>query len=249
MSKVKIQLVLLGHIPHKFDLKKICKWESDLFEIVGKEQTYEITSDSNGYSWEYLDTIIEKELPQKNKCDVVLAITNIPLEQNYYARRFSNDRICLTYREMSEILTSNDIPLENLTLRVLYALSIVYKSYGNRIPLMTEGTNFAHDETRGCIFDMNGIKYDVIYSLNKPILCPACVNKYTREGINKLDKNLISSIQSELKKIKKPFFYSAIDFIKRRPIISFFLTSMIALVIGVLSSIIATFIIMCFSAH
>ena len=111
---------------------------------------------------------IEKQLPQRDNADLLLAVTNVPLQDSYFARRFTDNRICMTYNSMTEILKLDNIPLENLMLRVLYSISFVYKRYGNRIPSMTEQTNFTHDETRGCIFDMNGNKTDVIYSLNKP---------------------------------------------------------------------------------
>lgn len=48
----------------------------------------------------------------------MIVITNVPLEGNYFARRFSDNRVCLTYYEMVDILTIYNISLENLILRV-----------------------------------------------------------------------------------------------------------------------------------
>jgi hypothetical protein len=143
---------------------------------------------------------------------------------------------------MTEILKFDNIPLENLLLRVLYSIAFVYKRYGNRMPQMTEHTNFTHDETRGCIFDMNGIKTDVVYSLNSPQLCHSCVEILTTTPKYKIEKEVIDKVQSELKKIKKGRYYQLTDFVKRRPILAIIISSLVAIILGVIGSTIATII-------
>jgi hypothetical protein len=145
MSKIKIRIVVLGHLPHSLKLEKVLKWKSELFEINQDVGSYGIFSDSDLPDWGFSDENIEKQLPQKETEDIMLAVTNVPIEYRYFARRFSNNRICLTYNTMTEILMFDNIPLENLLLRVLYSVSFVFKRYGNRIPLMSETTNFTHD--------------------------------------------------------------------------------------------------------
>lgn len=242
MSKVKIKIVFLGHIPHSIDTDKIIKWKSELFEIVKPINTVAIVGDSDGAYWEYSDKNIEEQLPERIDADILLAVTNVPLQYNYFARRYSNNRVCMTYNTMTEILKFDNIPLENLILRVLYSIAFVYKRYGNRMPLASESTNFAHDETRGCIFDMNGVKTDVVYSLNSPQLCHSCVETLTTIPKFKIEKEIIEKVQCELKKIKKDLYYQLTDFIKNYPILTILLSSLFAIILGVIGSTIATLI-------
>lgn len=242
MSKVKIKIVFLGHIPHSIDIDKIVSWKSDLFEIMKPINTVAIVGDSDGAHWEFLDENIETQLPPRDGADILLAVTNVPLENNYFARRFSDNRVCMTYNEMTEILQSYNIPLENLLLRVLYSVSFIYRRYGNRMPLNTEHTNFTHDETRGCIFDMNGVKTDVVYSLNRPQLCHSCVETLTTIPKYKIEKEIIDKVQNELKKIKKGLYYQLSDFAKSSPICAIIISSLFAIILGIIGSTIATLI-------
>ena len=240
--KVKIKLAILGHLPHASDIDKLKNWESSLFEIT-EIVSYVINGDSDGQKWEYSDQNIErKQLPDRVDADVLLAVTSVPLQSNYFARRFSDNRVCLTYNEMTEILSSDNIPKVNLVLRVLYSISFVYRRYGNRIPLMHENTNFSHDETRGCIFDMNGIKTDIIYSLNKPQLCTSCIHALTNNEIptNRIDKGLIDKVQKELKKINKGSYYNITDWIKKYPYWAITISSLTAIFLGMVGSLLAT---------
>jgi len=240
MSKVKVKIVFLGHIPYSIDLDKIRKWKSDLFEILKPINTVAIVGNSDGANWEFLDTNIEEQLPQRDGADILIAVTNVPLQHSYFARRFTDNRACMTFSEMTEILKFDNIPLENLLLRVIYSVSFVYRRYGNRIPLMAERTNFAHDETRGCIFDMNAAKTDVIYSLNKPQLCPSCIETLTTIPKYKVEKELIEKVQKELKKIKKGLYFEISDFVKRKPILSLIISAIVAIILGTIGSLTAS---------
>jgi hypothetical protein len=239
MSKVKIKLTFLGHVPYALDIKRIEKWESELFEIVKPIDYYSITKDSDGPNWQFSDECIESQLPKDFDGDILIAVTKVPIQKNYYARRVANNRICLTFHEMSDVLQYYNIPLENLIFRVLYSASLVYKRYGNRIPESHEETHFAHDETRGCIFDMNGIKSEIIYSTNRPQLCSSCIEVLKTE---KIEANLLANIQKELRKIKKSFYYQVTDLIKAYPVWAIILTSLMAIIFGVIGSLLASFI-------
>lgn len=242
MSKVKIRLCVLGHIPYLLKLKSVQKRKSELFEISYSDDVYSIVNNSDGEYWEFTDTNIEQQLPKREDEDILIAITNVAIEDNYFARRFTDNRICLSYHEMADILTSSNIPLENLLLRVLYSVSFVYRKYGDKIPQMSELTNFTHDETRGCIFDMNGVKFDIIHSLNKPQLCTSCITSLVDSSPHRIKKNIVEAVQKELKNIKKEKYYQILDFVKKYPFCAFIISSLIALVIGVVGSTLASFI-------
>ncbi|MGN4145795.1 hypothetical protein [Flavobacterium johnsoniae] len=239
MSKVKIKLIILGQLPVDLDKLKLSNWKSEVFEIVGQIDNYSIVNNADGLSWEFSDENIEEQLPENYDGDFLIAMTHVPLENNYYARRFANNRICMTFYEMADILNINNIPIENLVYRLLYSYTLIYKRHGNRMPSRDEITSFTHDETRGCLFDMNGIKSDVVYSTNNPIICDQCVQKLTAE---KVPLNIISEIKEELKSVKKGIYYRLADLIKKYPVWAILLSTISAFIIGTLGSLIATII-------
>lgn len=237
--KVKIKLSILGHLPHLPEILKIKEWDSSIFEITSVNSV-NFAGCSDGPNWEFLDANIESELPSKEDADILIVVTNVPLQDDYFVRRFSGNRICITYSGMSDILIFNDIPLKNLLLRLLYSASLVYKSQGNRIPLLSE-IKFTHDDPRGCIFDMNGAdKKDIIYSTNKPEICNSCVDSLINNHVesNSVDEKLISDTQKELKRINKGLYFKITDRIKKHPVITIVISSLVALSIDLLSHVI-----------
>ncbi len=236
--KVRIKLGILGHLPHAKDIVKIKDWNSKLFEITAVD-TYNFGGCSDGPNWEFLDANIEKELPEFDDADILIMITNVPLEDDYFVRRFQNNKICITYSGMSDILIYNDIPLKNLLLRLLYSAALVYKKHG-RIPLMRE-FKFTHDDPRGCIFDMNGAdKKDIIYSTNKPEICNSCVESFVNnnEKNNCVKPKLIKKVQIELQKINKGLYFEITDRVKKHPIITILVSSLAAITLDIIAHLI-----------
>ena len=239
MNKSKISVATIGHIPGEFDKRKIIQWNTDIFSISGDIENYSLTKDSDGNDWEYSDRSFEELLPEQFDGDFLIAIVNVPLELDWYSRRLSNNRVVFTFHEIKEILDYSKIPLENVVLRLLYAYTLVFKRSGGKIPLDIAITNFTHDETRGCIFDMNGLKTDIIHSLHEPIICSDCVERLRKE---KVTNETISKAQKEINRIKKPLFYRITAFIKRHPIWSIFISAISAVIIGAIGSFIANVI-------
>ena len=238
MSKVKIKLIILGQLPVDLDKTKLTKWKTDVFELVGSIDNYTITNNADGLSWEFTDDNIETQLPTNFDGDFLIAMTHVPLEDNYYARRFSDNRICMTFFQMADILNLSNIPIENIVYRLLYSYTLIYKRNGNRIPSKDEVTTFTHDETRGCLFDMNGIKSDIVYSTNKPIICDECVQRLTNERVA---VNTIAKVKKEICLIKKGMYYSLADLIKKYPIWTLIISTLTAFIIGILGSLVATY--------
>lgn len=239
MDKTKISVATIGHMPAEFDNRKIKSWKSALFSVVGDIENYSLTNDSDGYGWEYTDANLEQVLPEQFEGDVLIAIVNVPLEENWYSRRLSKNRVVFTFHEIKEILSLFNIPLENAVFRLLYAYTFLYKRSGGRIPLNYEATNFTHDETRGCLFDMNGIKTDIVYSLHEPIICPDCVERLRKERVS---NETIAIAEKEIIKIKKPLFYRIVSFVKKHPIWSIAISAISAIILGAIGSYIATVI-------
>lgn len=138
---------------------------------------------------------------------------------------------------VKDLLESENIPLENVIYRLLYAYSLVYKRFGDKLPSYDDNQGFTHDETKGCIFDMNGLKMDLIESCDKPIICEECEHELK---IRRVPINLICSVKKELKGIRKTLYYRVEDFIKSHPIKSLIMSLISAVLFGVLSSITAS---------
>lgn len=239
MHKIKISLATIGQMPLDFNRQKIKKFKSKVFEITGDIESYSLNRDSDGSSWEFSDSALENVLPNKFNGDFLIGIVNVPIELNYYSRRLSANRVVLSFHEIKDYLRQANIPLENIIYRILYAHALLYKRSEHRIPETKEKTKFTHDETRGCLFDMNGIKTDLINSCHKPVICTDCVQRLRGE---KVSEELISQCQSEISRIRKTMFYRIMDFIKLHPLWSLTISSFAAIFLGAIGSLMASWI-------
>lgn len=239
MPKTKIIVATVGHMPADFNRQKIKEWNSSVFEIVDGIESYSLTCDSDGHDWEFTDEALEKVLPKNFNGELLIAIVNVPIELNWYSRRLSENRVVFSFHEIKEILRFSNIPLENVIYRLLYAYTLLYKRSGNRIPANAEHTNFTHDETRGCLFDMNGIKTDVVYSCHNPVICPDCVERLRRE---KVSDETIAQCQSEIRRIRKSLFYRITDFIKQHPLWSLAISAATAIILGAFGSVLGSYV-------
>ncbi|MPQ69657.1 MULTISPECIES: hypothetical protein [unclassified Pseudomonas] len=239
MSKIKITVATIGHMPAEFQKKKLKEWKSSIFEVVDEIENYSLNCQSDGLGWEFTDAPLENVLPTNFNGDFLVSIVNVPIEGNWYTRRLTSNRVVFSFHEIKDILRSSNIPLENIIYRLFYAYSLLYKRSENRIPTNTEHTSFTHDETRGCIFDMNGIKTDIIHSCHKPILCSSCVERTRQE---KVSSETIEKCQSEIYGIQKDLFYKMTDFIKQHPVWSLAISGLTAIVLGAIGSVVGSYV-------
>lgn len=246
MNKLKVKLATIGHLPLHLDLMRVANWKSNIFEIAGEVENYPLRGDSDGPDWQFSDSLLEKSLPQLSEEDFLLAIVNVPIENNFYARRLGNKQIVFTFHCIKDVLAYENIPLENAILRVLYAATLLYGRAGNRIPEFDETPGFTHDETRGCLFDMNGIKSDIVVSCDAPIVCEECQERLRHERVS---REIISTTQHEIKAIRKELYYRILGFVKRHPITALLFSSAFALALGVASSLVASFVYDAIKAH
>lgn len=239
MDRVKIKIVSIGHLPVDLKLSKITEWKSSLFKIVGEVDNYSLRCDSDSYGWEFSDSLVKNQLPTSFDADFLIAVVNVPIEDNWYSRRLGDNKVVFTLHHVKEILDEKNIPLVNVIYRLLYAYTILYKRSGNKIPDFGDAPGFTHDETRGCLFDMNGIKADLVASCHKPIICEECQERLRRERVS---NEVIERTLREILRIKKDLYYRILGFLKKHPIWSIFLSSLFALILGVMASVMASFI-------
>lgn len=239
MSKVRIKLISIGHLPLGFQPKKIKDWPSKTFEVVEDIDNYSLRCDSDGLDWEFSDNAVRGQLPQHFTADFMIAIVNVPIEDNWYSRRLGNNQVVFTFHQIKGILERYNIPLENVVYRLLYAYTLLFRRAGNRIPDFDEAPDFTHDETRGCLFDMNGIKADLVASCHNPQICDECQERLRQERVSRSD---IENTQSDIKHIKKDLYFRIIGNIKKHPIAAIVISSLFALVLGIAGSVAGSFV-------
>ncbi|MEW8461439.1 MAG: hypothetical protein AB2653_14125 [Candidatus Thiodiazotropha endolucinida] len=232
-KKIKIRIVTLGTVPYDLDLMRIENRKSSIFEIVKPIDNFALNSDSDGDDWQYTDGNISEDLPESEGEEFLVALTNVPLHLNWYTRRIKDNYVVFTFNEIADYLRFNNIPLENVVYRLLYAYSLVYLENNKRIPSCNEFTNFTHDETKGCIFDMNGLKYDIIHSCDSPIICDACTHRLTSASIS---TSQIERAKKELGKVRKDLYYRIAGWISKHPILSLLIATLWAVLIGLLTN-------------
>ena len=194
-----VQLAKLGDLHTWLDLSKVSKWKSALFEILPEIDQYRLPT-AAGFQWDFVDDQVSRALPKRIKGDFLLILTDSPLEGNYYMRRLPGNRVCISFFQIRDILARRDIPVENYVLKCIYEVLIYYTiaaNHGGQLPKSEE--SYTHDETKGCLFDMTGIKTDIVVSCRLPILCDTCYADLPRATV---PTNLLDGIRRELKKIR-----------------------------------------------
>lgn len=162
--------------------------------------------------------------------DFIIAITDFPITNNYFARRLSNRISVMSLYEVNEILSTHNIPIQNYILLNIYTYSTIYTIFKN---LQPNNDNLFHQETRGCLFDHTDYKEDLVLSTVQPCLCNNCKIKFSS---NTYEPNYFKILNREIKRIKKSKFYTIIDWIKMYPIISLFITALLTIILNIISN-------------
>lgn len=234
-SKVRIKLVTIGHLPQDFHMNKVNYWKSEVFQLIGGIENFSLRSDSDGDAWEFSDSLISEQLPKSWDADFLVALVNVPIEDNWYTRQVGKNQIVFTFHEIKDILKNSNIPLENVVLRLLYSFALVFRQCDNQLPKVGEAAGFFHHETRGCIFDITGIKTDLPESCNKPQICDECQERLKKKLVS---NDIIEQSKKEILQIKKEFYYRILDFVKKHPVWALLISSVYAVVLNIIASVI-----------
>jgi hypothetical protein len=224
-------------MPFGFESSQLSSWKSRLFTIPYPIDSYSIHVDSDGEDWSFSDELIESQLPQTEGADLLLVITAVPLEDNYHTRRVRENVLVFTFHEVASILRAGHIPLVNAVLRILYSCCLVHRRAGGRIPLPSEPGSWAHDETRGCIYDMTGLKADIAVSCSQLSLCASCQERCAQENV---PTSVLESVQREVRKVRRPLFYRLADAVAAHPIAAILISSAWAFALSVAASLLVT---------
>ncbi len=214
MEKTSISLVVLGAANARINTKLLKSWRSSIFEI-RQIKIIDTIEDATGSDWQYTDAQLTNIIEHDETTDFTLALINGPLENNYYMRRVSENIAVLSFYEIANEIRLFGFSLESYIIRNVYELDQIFAL--SNYAFQPDVYRFAHHDTRGCLFDMNADKRDLIFSLHKPSLCHSCE---TRVRQSQLDSDYLKKLKSELKRIKKPLFYRVMDFVKRHPLMA-----------------------------
>ena len=231
---MRLQIVILGSVPKDVS-QAVKRLKFDIVQFCPRVETFAFRGGADIEGWGYSDQIINQSV-RNFDADLTLILTNVPLELNWYARRLGNARAVMTYFEMAEILQAEKIPLGNLIHRVVYAYYLMFVQNGNALPDYHERSDLVHTDTRGCIFDMTGLKNEIVHSCVSPILCDDCATNMRRSGVS---IESIADVRAALRRVNRGVYKSLHHQLARRPVVTFLIGSLF----GALISAFTTFLV------
>jgi hypothetical protein len=230
MQPIRISLVSLGNLKYPVRISELETWSSQIINIRHGASIGHLP-DSEGHDWEYQDKQLLRLLSAETDTEFTLGLINAPLEDNYYLRRLSEKVAVLSLHEMADIVRFSDFTVEQYILRNTYELAVLFAANKKLIPI--DYTTWAHDETRGCLFDMNANKSDIVCSLHRPILCPACRTKVSAKQV---PANLLLTLDRELQNIQKARYARILEWVKRHPVFALGITATSCVALNIIAS-------------
>lgn len=232
MRPFTISLVLLGNLKYPLNVAQLEGWKSDILRIQHRAAVGHLPN-ADGDDWEYTDQQLLGVLGAEQDSDFTLGLISLPLEDNYYMRRLSDRVAVLSLHQMAEIVGYFGFSIEQYVLRNAYELAVLFAGNGKLIPV--DYVTWAHDEVRGCLFDMNSNKSDIIFSLDRPKLCAAC---RTRLSSKQVPADLLPTLDRELPRIRKALYLRMTEWVKRHPIFALAITAASGIALNLIASVI-----------
>lgn len=227
---IRIKLITLGNLKYPVDFKKIEGWHSNVFKAVHADEV-QVIPNAEGTEWSYPDSQLAVLITPDKQYDFSIGIINAELQDNYYIRRLKNNVCIFSLYETAEILRYSNLTIENFIVRNLYEFCLIYLEGGRQIK--SSAYTVAHDETRGCLFDMNANKSDIIFSTEHPKICTSCKARIMNSQV---PKDSLRIIEKELGSIKKALYSRVMDFVKSHPIYTLIISSCFALLLNIFAS-------------
>lgn len=238
---ISISIVKWGCLRRQLNSKILQQWNSKLFVIDSVDEIAYMPQAENATSWQHMsDEEVRNKLNPKDNTDITVAITEYSLEDNYYMRKVTDKLIVISLFETGDILQNCHVPIENFILKNIYEIVTLLNAYPSLPNTRDQIPDIIHEENRNCLFDINGIKTDVIYFfLNKPSLCLQCEADLLQK---QLPTNLVSNLKHELGRIRKPLFNRICDFVKCHPIWFIVIAVTSQLFVGLLAGLFANYL-------
>lgn len=238
--KNKVALIRLGHAQHLVDFQYIRKWKSDLFSITGLHCLEHLPNSDvkDGYiDVKYSVQQLRSFVSCPEDCDYAVAIMPYRLTDNFYMHRIGAKCAVISLYGIPEILKDDNISVEHFIIKQLYEICAI-RHLMNDIS-SDDVYQFVHMDTRGCLFDMNGERSDILYNTEQPILCDECKGKFKSKQV---ELEIISQFEKELKRIKKPLLLRIERWIKHYPLFALLISALTAITLNIIANIICKFI-------
>jgi len=232
MHPLKVSLVSLGSLKYPVNMAYLEGWKSQIVVVKHGTSICHLPN-AEGENWEYTSSQLSSLVQADGDANFTVALINAPLEDNYYMRRLENKVAVLSLFEMAEIVRYSDFTIENYILRNIYELAVLYAANGALIT--SDAHLWAHDDVRGCLFDMNANKSDIVFSLHQPTLCEACKTRVLSKQVN---SRFLPTLNKELLKIKKALYFRIAEWVKAHPILALTVTVFSAISLNLIASVI-----------
>ena len=230
----KVTLIRLGHIQHLVDFNFIIKWKSKLLTFSGivcikllPGSDVEDGFLDVKYTRSKLKTLISCPV----NSDYAVAVMPYRFEDNFYMHRINDKCFAISLYGITDILKSDNVSIEHFIIKQLYEICAI------RLLISDLSSNdiyqFIHPDTRGCLFDLNGDRSDILYNTEQPIICEECKGKIKSKQIK---AETIHLLEHELKRIKKPFALRMERWIKKYPLLSIFISALMAITLNILAN-------------
>lgn len=234
--QINITIVTLGHVDRQIDIRKIKNRKSKIFKIVSI-QRMDYLPESDIYDG-FLDHKISQEaLSQLIQCpknsEIAIALIPNRFDDNFYIHRLNNNCAAISLYGINDILSPKHISIENFVLKQIYEICALKRLINDFSS--TEVYSIIHSDTRGCLFDLNGDRQDIIYNTEKPLICDSCISAFKRK---QFEDDYLRTIVKELKRIRKPKLLIIENFIKKYPLLSILLSALFAILLNLISNII-----------
>ncbi len=233
MSRTKIEICSVGHQKFPFSTRILRKWKSELFEVT-EFRDVQLLPNSDGDDYTYSDESIANVFPVTSTEDSIqFGICSVPLADSFYLRPLSEHSCILSLSELGLLLQAQNRRIEDFILKNLY-LAVGVHALKNSIGL-EQALQVVHDESRGCIFDMNPNRADAVFSMERLSLCADCKAKLQRAS---LPHGFLEQFEREIRRIR-PSLYQRIEaFVKKQPLVSI----LVAVVVGLSLELLGNFV-------
>lgn len=223
MEKIKIQIIKIGMQRHNAIFKRLENYNSNIFQVSFKQVPRPDCDLGWGFRFKTLNSILNNSFDKETN-DLCIGFIDTQIERNYFSKRLSNyDIYVVSFFEIDKFLECNNIDIFNFLLLTIYRSTSRFKAKG--LPV-------AHDETKGCLFNMCGMKEDIIYSSSTPIICKECHSLLLQH----CDSQFLNDIILELSKVRKSIYYRIKDFIELHPWLSLTIGIVLSITLNILSN-------------
>lgn len=233
MHPINVTIVSLGNLKYPVNMSYLEGWKSQIIKVSHGASVGHLP-DAEGDNWEYTCDQLSSIVHADSNASFTVALISAPLEDNYYMRRLGDKVAVLSLFEMAEIVRFSDFTIESYILRNIYELAVLYAANSTSL-LPLDSHSWAHDDVRGCLFDMNANKSDIVFSLHQPKLCDACK---TRVLSRQVDSVFLPALSEELQKIQKALYFRISEWIKRNPLLALSVAALSAISLNIIASII-----------